>query len=108
MTRSAMGRWLRRRTGHGAETLARRRRADRVDGAAGAGAEPGYDGTAAATASPGEQQQLAQEDIEFATKAAQGNLKEVRFGELAQQQAAREEVKQFGQRMVEDHGKAND
>jgi putative membrane protein len=55
-----------------------------------------------------EQQQLAQEDIEFATKAAEGGLKDVRFGELAQQQAARDEVKQFGQRMVEDHGKASD
>ncbi len=53
-------------------------------------------------------QQLAQEDLEFATKAAQGGLKEVKFGELAQQQAARDEVKQFGQRMVADHGKAND
>jgi putative membrane protein len=55
-----------------------------------------------------DQQQLAQEDVAFATKAAQGGLKEVRFGELAQQQAARDEVKQFGQRMVEDHGKASD
>ena len=54
------------------------------------------------------QQQLAQEDIEFATKAAEGGLKEVRFGALAQQQAASEEVKQFGQRMVEDHGQANE
>jgi putative membrane protein len=53
-------------------------------------------------------QQLAMEDLEFATKAAQGGLKEVKFGELAQQQAARDQVKQFGQRMVEDHGKAND
>jgi putative membrane protein len=53
-------------------------------------------------------QQLAQEDMEFATEAAQGGLKEVKFGELAQQQATRDEVKQFGQRMVEDHGKAND
>jgi hypothetical protein len=35
-------------------------------------------------------QQLAQEDIEFATKAAQGGIKEVKFGELAQQQAARD------------------
>jgi putative membrane protein len=53
-------------------------------------------------------QQLAMEDLEFATKAAQGGLKEVKFGELAQQQAARDQVKQFGQRMVDDHGKAND
>jgi putative membrane protein len=55
-----------------------------------------------------EQQQLAQEDIEFATKAAAGGLKEVQFGELAQQQAARDEVRQFSQRMVEDHGQANE
>jgi putative membrane protein len=54
------------------------------------------------------QQELAQEDIEFATKAAEGGLKEVQFGELAQQQAASEEVKQFGHRMVEDHGQANE
>jgi putative membrane protein len=53
-------------------------------------------------------QQLGMEDLEFATKAAQGGLKEVKFGELAQQQAARDVVKQFGQRMVDDHGKAND
>lgn len=57
---------------------------------------------------PADQQQLAQEDIEFATKAAEGGLKEVRLGELAQQQAATPEVQQFGQRMVEDHGQAND
>jgi putative membrane protein len=50
---------------------------------------------------------LAQEDLEFATKAAQGGIKEVRLGELAQQQAATPEVQQFGQRMVQDHGQAN-
>jgi putative membrane protein len=54
------------------------------------------------------EQQLAQEDMEFAKKAAEGGLKEVRLGELAQQQAASEEVKRFGQRMVEDHGQANE
>jgi putative membrane protein len=59
-------------------------------------------------AQAGEQQQLAQEDMEFATEAAQGGLKEVQLGELAQQQAASDAVKEFGQRMVTDHGKAND
>ena len=59
-------------------------------------------------AQAGEQQQLAQEDMEFARKAAEGGLKEVRLGELAQQQAESEEVQQFGQRMVEDHGQANE
>jgi putative membrane protein len=59
-------------------------------------------------AQAGEQQQLAQQDTEFATKAAEGGLMEVRLGELAQQQAASDAVKEFGQRMVEDHGMAND
>jgi putative membrane protein len=54
------------------------------------------------------QQQLAQEDIEFATEAAEGGIKEVRVGELAQQKATTPEVQQFGQRMVQDHGKANE
>lgn len=56
----------------------------------------------------GEQMQLAQEDMDFATEAAQGGLKEVRLGELAQQQAKAQAVKDFGQRMVQDHGEAND
>jgi putative membrane protein len=56
----------------------------------------------------GDQMQVAQEDRDFATKAAQGGLIEVRLGELAQQQAKSTEVKDFGQRMVEDHGQAND
>jgi putative membrane protein len=54
------------------------------------------------------EQQLAQEDMEFATDAAEGGLMEVQLGELAQQQAESREVKDFGQRMVEDHGKANE
>jgi putative membrane protein len=54
------------------------------------------------------QQQLAEADMEFATDAAEGGLKEVQLGELAQQQAESAEVQQFGQRMVEDHGKANE
>ncbi|HEX5080101.1 MAG TPA: DUF4142 domain-containing protein [Geminicoccaceae bacterium] len=56
----------------------------------------------------GEQAQLAEADMDFAKEAAQGGLMEVRLGELAQQQAKAQSVKDFGQRMVEDHGKAND
>jgi putative membrane protein len=55
-----------------------------------------------------DQMQVAQEDRDFAAEAAQGGLMEVRLGELAQQQAKSTEVKDFGQRMVDDHGKAND
>ena len=55
-----------------------------------------------------DQAQVAQEDQDFAIEAAQGGLMEVRLGELAQQQAKAQAVKDFGQRMVEDHGEAND
>jgi putative membrane protein len=53
-------------------------------------------------------QQLAQEDMEFANKAAGDGMAEVKLGELAQQNAEDDQVKQFGQRMVDDHSKAND
>jgi putative membrane protein len=55
-----------------------------------------------------DQAQLAEVDQDFAKEAAQGGVIEVRLGELAQQQAKSAEVKDFGQRMVEDHGQAND
>ena len=47
-------------------------------------------------------------DQTFVTKAAAGGLAEVELGKLAQQKGSTEEVKNFGQRMVTDHGKAND
>lgn len=47
-------------------------------------------------------------DQMFVMKAAKGGLAEVELGQLAQQKATSDEVKQFGQRMVTDHTKAND
>jgi predicted outer membrane protein len=47
-------------------------------------------------------------DRDFVIKAATGNLVEVKLGEIAQQKASASDVKQFGQHMVDDHGKAND
>lgn len=58
-----------------------------------------------ATTSPGHR---ATSDREFVRKAAQGGLAEVQLGQLATEKAASPEVKQFGQRMVDDHTKAND
>jgi putative membrane protein len=55
-----------------------------------------------------EQMQVAEVDRDFAAEAAQGGLIEVRLGELAEQQAKSTNVKDFGQRMVEDHGQASD
>lgn len=55
--------------------------------------------TAKATSNP---------DHGFAETAAMGGMVEVELGNLAQQNGASEQVKQFGKRMVDDHSKAND
>jgi len=47
-------------------------------------------------------------DTTFAMKAAQGGMAEVEFGRLATERASDAKVKQFGQRMIDDHTKAND
>ena len=47
-------------------------------------------------------------DKTFVKKAAEGGLAEVELGQLATQKASSEDVKKFGQRMVDDHSKAND
>ena len=44
----------------------------------------------------------------FVTDAAEGGMAEVELGKLATEKASSSEVKQFGQRMVADHSKAND
>ena len=47
-------------------------------------------------------------DTDFATKAAQAGMAEVATGQLAANQGSDARIKQFGQQMVTDHGKAND
>ncbi len=51
---------------------------------------------------------IAATDSAFMKKAADGGMAEVELGQLAVQKATSSEVKAFGQRMVDDHGKAND
>jgi putative membrane protein len=47
-------------------------------------------------------------DHKFMEKAAQGGMAEVKLGQLAVEKANADQVKQFGQRMVDDHSKADD
>jgi putative membrane protein len=51
---------------------------------------------------------LSPADQKFVMKAAQGGMAEVQLGELAKEKGSSDAVKQFGQRMVDDHSKAND
>jgi putative membrane protein len=51
---------------------------------------------------------LAKADKAFVKNAANGGMMEVQMGQLATKNAASQEVKDFGQMMVTDHGKAND
>ena len=51
---------------------------------------------------------LSDADKTFMTKAAIGGMAEVTLGQMAATKGASNDVKDFGNRMVNDHGKAND
>jgi len=50
---------------------------------------------------------VSNDDRQFITTAAQDGMAEVQLGKLAQSKGSSAGVKQFGQKMVDDHGKAN-
>lgn len=52
--------------------------------------------------------QMSSADRKFVEEAAIGGLAEVQLGKLAVQNAGSDGVRQFGQRMVDDHGQANE
>ena len=52
--------------------------------------------------------QIPAAERRFLEKAARDGMAEVQLGQLAQQRAQDTQVKDFGRRMVNDHGKAND
>jgi putative membrane protein len=49
---------------------------------------------------------MASGDRKFVMEALKGGMAEVELGRLATEKASNDAVKQFGQRMVDDHGKA--
>jgi len=51
---------------------------------------------------------LNSSDYKFVTDATQGGMEEVQLGELAKQKAGSPGVREFGDKMVTDHQKAND
>jgi putative membrane protein len=51
---------------------------------------------------------MSSQDHEFLMDAAMGGLMEVELGRIAAQKGMSDSVKQFGQRMVDDHSKANE
>jgi putative membrane protein len=50
---------------------------------------------------------VSSDDKSFVKKAAEAGMAEVEMGHVALKQASNEEVKQFAQRMIDDHSKAN-
>lgn len=56
----------------------------------------------------GPPQQRAAMDKMFVTKAMQGSLAEVQLGQLTLQKSNNDQVKQFAQRMIDDHTKLNE
>jgi putative membrane protein len=63
------------------------------------GSDPNNTGAAAKTSSA---------DMKFAKEAAMGGMLEVELGKTAVKNASSDKVKEFGQRMVTDHSKANE
>jgi len=66
-------------------------------------------GVARAEETPaGKSSSVTAKDKMFMKKAAKGGMMEVAMGKVAEQKEQSDDVKSFGKRMVEDHGKAND
>ena len=65
-------------------------------------------GASAQTSSSNSSSHLSPADKAFVDKAAQGGMAEVELGKLATEKAQSEDVKKFGERMVNDHSKADD
>jgi len=76
----------------------------------GLAAGPAFAGPQAATAKKSDKSMAGAKapDETFVIKAAHGGMAEVELGKLAVDKAASDQVKKFGQRMVDDHSKASE
>jgi putative membrane protein len=73
-----------------------------------AGSRPTGQASGTPTRSTAASSQASTADHQFIMEAARGGMAEVELGQLAKDKAQSDAVKQFGERMVTDHGKAND
>ena len=70
---------------------------------------PSPGGTSKPSSSSGQSDTgLSSKDRSFVVEAVQGSMAEVQLGRLAAKKASSPEVKQFGQRMIDDHSKASE
>src|SRR5207249_3013589 len=65
-------------------------------------------GARSLSSSSSEATAVVRDDASFVREAGQAGLAEVRMGELARQNTQDQQVKDFGQRLVDDHTKANE
>jgi putative membrane protein len=65
-------------------------------------------GTAANPSDPSGTGQASASDKQFVSEALTGGMAEVQLGQLASQKSSSDDVKQFGQKMVEDHTRLGD
>jgi putative membrane protein len=71
-------------------------------------AMPSDSSTAMHSNSTSDSGSVSASDEAFVREAAEGGMAEIALGELATEKASSDEVKKFGQRMVDDHSKAAD
>ena len=64
--------------------------------------------SASSLANAADKSTVSTADTAFVMKAAQGGMTEVQLGQLAADKGTSQDVKDFGSKMVVDHGKAND
>jgi putative membrane protein len=69
--------------------------------------DPGSSAAAAEKKAEGDKK-LSSGEEKFIKDAAMGGMAEVELGKIAAEKATNSQVKEFGQRMQKDHGKAND